>query len=577
MIPYARATLLMLCYGAGLRLAVAQTNAQPGGEYYIHGIYSPTVADARKIDLRPSPSDTVLPERNITYQVLAAQHMLPARVDSIAPAKLSVVQPQVKLYKGFVKGGFGLYTTPLLEGYYHSARSRDNAWGVRAKHISSQDGIPDVGSSAYGQNNVHAFYKAFLRHFELQGALDYDRRRVSYYGDLSPTVEALPIELPEALLKQVYSDIGFSANSRSLYKDSTRWAHTAQLAVRNYANLSGSRETNLRLGAELTKAEATETYAAGFLLDQNTYRGDVSVGSPFRQGNTLVSLRPAVRTGNGTYKVEVGADMYIDAASTDLTGDAVPDGATFHFYPRVQASYSLFGDVLVPYVGANGAKERNGLHSLSRENPWVNGAPVLRNTNRKYTLFGGMRGTLSGQMGFDLRVSKSRMADKALFVATSTVFDGVSLGDQFAVVYDQVDVLDVGGTLTYHLGEQVQARGSVNIYTYATEEQPEAWNLPPYCLNIGLYYGFREKLLLKTEAYFLGRRAGNIPMAAELGASVARDMDGFIDLYLGAEYRYTKRLSLFLDIGNASASKYERWTSYPVQRGLVLIGGTYAF
>jgi len=56
-----------------------------------------------------------------------------------------------------------------------------------------------------------------------------------------------------------------------------------------------------------------------------------------------------------------------------------------------------------------------------------------------------------------------------------------------------------------------------------------------------------------------------------------RDLDGFLDLHLGLEYRYTKRLSLFMDMSNLSASKYERWYRYPVQRGLLLGGATYAF
>ena len=57
----------------------------------------------------------------------------------------------------------------------------------------------------------------------------------------------------------------------------------------------------------------------------------------------------------------------------------------------------------------------------------------------------------------------------------------------------------------------------------------------------------------------------------------SHDLKGYVDLYLGAEYRYTKRFSLFLDVSNLSASKYERWYRYPVQRVLLVGGATYAF
>lgn len=87
---------------------------------------------------------------------------------------------------------------------------------------------------------------------------------------------------------------------------------------------------------------------------------------------------------------------------------------------------------------------------------------------------------------------------------------------------------------------------------------------------------------MKLEAQFLGaRKAGLLPNGdlqtfAEVTPST-KDLKGFLDLYFGAEYRYTKRLSLFFDVSNLSASKYERWFGYPVQRTLIMGGATYAF
>ncbi len=71
-----------------------------------------------------------------------------------------------------------------------------------------------------------------------------------------------------------------------------------------------------------------------------------------------------------------------------------------------------------------------------------------------------------------------------------------------------------------------------------------------------------------------------MPAGQETFAEVfptTQDLDGFLDMHLGLEYRYTKRLSVFLDASNLSASKYERWFGYPVQRALVLGGATFAF
>jgi outer membrane receptor for ferrienterochelin and colicin len=120
------------------------------------------------------------------------------------------------------------------------------------------------------------------------------------------------------------------------------------------------------------------------------------------------------------------------------------------------------------------------------------------------------------------------------------------------------------------------------VYTYATRVEDEPWNLPPYKLTFAARHNLRDKLVLKAEAMFLGRRTAYRAPEASTDSSVVAvstrtQLDGFLDLYLGAEYRYTKRLSMFLDISNLSASKYERWYRHPTQRGLIMLGATYAF
>ena len=45
-----------------------------------------------------------------------------------------------------------------------------------------------------------------------------------------------------------------------------------------------------------------------------------------------------------------------------------------------------------------------------------------------------------------------------------------------------------------------------------------------------------------------------------------------VDINLGLEYRYTPRVSIFLQANNLAAQRYNRWYSYPVQP-IQVIGG----
>ncbi len=554
----------------------AQTT--PGGTYTIEGDFLRTINSVQKLDLRPESIDTVLPVTPMQYTMLPVKADVPARVDSIEAAKLNIQLAQQRLYKGFVKAGFGLYTTPLFEVYYDQIRSKKNGYGIHYKHMSSNGGSDDVGPSDYSYNSVDAFYNAYLKHHEVTGKLMYDRRRVSYYGyDSNDSIEDLldSKTLADDARKQVYNDIGFAARLKSLYKDSTKLAHNVGLEVHNYKNLVGSTETNMRFDATLGMEMGAETYGGTLLIDNNAYRAVLGSGlEDIRTNGVMIGAEPFVSTKSDKYTVKVGAGLFLDSQGK----------TTFHFYPQAYLDYSLFDDMLKPYLGVDGRRIRNSFRSLTRENPWLSGAPGLANSSLMYDIYGGLRGSFSSDIGFDVQVSGSRMKNRPLYISTPTLIDSTSLGNRFGIAYDEVGQLDLSGEVTYSHSEHIDVTGRIDVFTYTTDNQAEAWNLPPYKLSLGARYDFRDKLIVKLEAQFLGaRKAGFIldpgtPTFAEYnGEIVSGNLDGFLDLYFGVEYRYTKRLSLFFDVSNLSASKYERWYGYPVQRTLVMGGATYAF
>ena len=133
-----------------------RASAQNEGQYVIQGIYNPTLVDAQKIDLRPEGIDTILPTMPVSYSLLPAKADIAPRADSLAAAKLNVEKAQARLYKGFVKAGYGLYNTPIGELYFNQGRSRKNGYGFHLKHMSSNGGLDDVGPSRYGNNSIDA-------------------------------------------------------------------------------------------------------------------------------------------------------------------------------------------------------------------------------------------------------------------------------------------------------------------------------------------------------------------------------------------------------------------------------------
>lgn len=562
-IALAACALVLHTYGQ------SDTTNSIDGEYFIHGVFNPTLADADKIDLKPATYDTIIPIGPVKYTELELKGDVPTTVDSITAARLNIINPIEKLYQGYIKGGFGLFTTPLMEFYYDQGRSRENNYGIHVKHLSSNGGINDVGESKYSDNKVDLFYNHILDHHKLGGAVLYDRRRVSYYG-FNPVISDSLLNInPDLSIggKRLYNDIGFRGSIQSTFEDSSKISHNAGIEAHFFSSNSESTETsfNFDLGVRTTKDK--ETYSGDLLVDWIGYTG-AALGQIQEEnlGGVIIGVKPLVSTRGKNYEVQVGAGIYVDGTRS----------TTFHFYPRAYAHYQLFEDILIPYVGIDGERQRNSFRSLSRENPWITQAPNLVNTSKKLDVHGGLRGSVSSNIGFDIRVSSQSYADKALFVAENLY----STGEQFQVVYDDINMVDVSGELYVNSGNGLTMAGRIDIFTYNTTEQAEAWNMPPYALSARVGYDYMDKLLLKAEARIMGKRPAltiDAPVLTNAAGLEQVDMPGFLDLYIGAEYRYTNRFSVWFNVSNLSASKYERWSSYPIQRGLVMGGASYSF
>lgn len=57
---------------------------------------------------------------------------------------------------------------------------------------------------------------------------------------------------------------------------------------------------------------------------------------------------------------------------------------------------------------------------------------------------------------------------------------------RFGIAYDEVGQLDLSGEVIYSHGEAYRRpTGRIDVFTYTTDAQAEAWNLPPYKLSLG--------------------------------------------------------------------------------------------
>ncbi len=145
------------------------------------GEYKPSVADANKINDNPVVTDSTKKLGIKSYNIVSKRIIPVYTLDPIAPAQM-VGEPLTKLYNALAKVGMGTYSTPYLEFWYNSLRSKEYAYGVRLKHLSSAATLKDYGFAGLSTNQVSLSGKKFLKEHSLIGNFDFARDGLHFYG-----------------------------------------------------------------------------------------------------------------------------------------------------------------------------------------------------------------------------------------------------------------------------------------------------------------------------------------------------------------------------------------------------------
>ena len=488
------------------------------------------------------------------------------QLQPIAPAKLKIIDPLDKLKRGYVKGGVGMYTTPLVEVYYNSLRSKNSSWGINGRHISSNSSIKETGFSGLSESKASAFYQKFYKKFNLTSELDYARNSNHFYGFNS---EDTAIDKND--IKQVFNSIGGKVSIASFDTDTGDINYKGSLGYNHYFDKYEAQENNVVLRFNATKMMNKEIYGVDFGVDFNNYKscentplGSQTLVAPkdLIVNNTIIKVIPNITTSGKKWYARVGLGIFAD----------VKDKTSFHFYPNAEAKYS-FHDIFIPYVGINGGLERNSFRTLTTENSFLLSQVSLQNTNTRYNVYAGIRGSISNKITFNAQVARKSVYGKALFYTDTTY----SIQNKMDVLYDSMDVTEISAQIMYDQTDKLRVYMNGKYSFFSPLNQDYVWYTPALDITVGGVYDLADKILVRADVYFLGDRKAKSQLFVD-GAELNDDntysvnLKPTIDFNLGFEYRYNKSISAFLNFNNIISRKYQQYYLYPVQ-GINIMGG----
>jgi len=148
------------------------------------------------------------------------------------------------------------------------------------------------------------------------------------------------------------------------------------------------------------------------------------------------------------------------------------------------------------------------------------------------------------------------------------------LGNTFDVIYDDASLFQFNGELGFRSKSDFGLLLKAGFYAYSMDKEEKAWHKPQFTAGIETYYIVKDKLTLNLD---LTSWSGAKARTFSGQNVVVENLDAWLDLGLGAEYRITDRFSAFLKLNNLLNQGYQKWYNYPTQKFNFLAGVGFSF
>ncbi len=536
--------------------------------------YVPSISDAFKVKEVPSLDDeTTETKKEIKYNIFSfpvASTFTPAK------GKAAVVEKAkpVKLFDNYATLGVGTYTTILGEVYLNHAISRNESVGGYLSHHSSAGGIEDILlDNGFSNSKINVNYSSRLRDLAWNVEAGFQHQKYNWYG------------LPENYANdQAFAntlDVGhsfFSAHFGGDISFEDTYIKSGNFFFRRFGDNQGSGENRFIANAEVDVPINGEEISTNLKIDYlgGTFDRNYFTTDELIYGNFQIALSPTYEMKQDDLTLHLGVTAVY---SNDRdTGDS-----NFYIYPNITATYRLVNDVLIAYGGIEGGLIQNSYYDFATENPFVSPTLFIIPTDQQYNAYIGLKGKLSSNMSYSVNGSYIADRNKALYktnaIRNLSPQNSYDYGNSFGIVYDNVDTFGVSGEINVDVNRNFKLGLKAEYFTYSTDNQAEAWNLPDVKGSLFLDYQIDEHWFAGANLFYIGERKDILELE---GVFVPTDfaptiLESYFDANVHVGYHINDQISVFAKSNNIANNAYQRWQNYPVQSIQFLAGATFKF
>ena len=544
--------------------------------------YTPTISDAFKIKKTPKIilSNTTS-KKKLSYSIFSAP-VASTFVPKSGVVKGIDVGKKERLFDNYLALGFGNYTTPFIEFFLHQNRKFETDYGIYLKYTSSENGVKNTFlNNEFSTLNLGGFYLKEERGFTWKIGGNMYQKQYNWYG--LPNISFDNNTINSIAAKQTYGF--YEVESEVVFEDS--YFDNIKGALSLFDDKFGSKEVgfllkpSLKIPLGFISKNLTELeLQTNINYLQGEFEQNYLNNSNIKYSFFNLGIHPVYRVNWNKLSIKLGSKIY-------LTSDIENSLTDILAYPDLEITYPVITNLINLYAGAGGDLYMNSFQKFSEQNQFVSPTLFLTQTNEQYNLFGGINGTISSNISFNVKASYKSDEDHALFVRNNSKSNGVfnastsllgyEYGNSFNVFYDDISTLSIFGEIEIDASKRFSIGATIQTNSYTTTFQQEAWNLPKI---EGTIYGKykNNNWYANANIFFVGSRM-DVQYNGTFPSTIAsiESLDAFTDMNLNGGYHFSDFFSAFVKLNNILGTDYDRYANYNVLGFQALAGITYKF
>jgi hypothetical protein len=561
--------------------------------------YMPTISNPTKMQVAPMMDDTMSYKPSFNYTVLNKVHIVKTPPDSLDAAGMSFYasqSPYKALLKGYAgnanSGGMFFYNIGNSPRYHLSLEVGHDSWYGKLKQENDEKVQTSVNDTWAGVDFARFFKKTALtadmkfknklyEYYGLQTVVDSE----SYTNELG--VNAQGSELTDDVKQRNTTfdmNLGYG-NSLVSKRDVVSYMFNAGFGT--FSNKTGVSQLDMRF-----KGSVRFPIKKNYLLDINVDVNNFKISVPDYEGkafsfaersHTDVQLNPHFGIDFDHVDLRVGLNFVVEI------GD---EADNFYMIPDMLLNLNIADDVVSLYGGITGMYRANSYREIVAMNPFVSpdacnfvwkstdGTFVPRvympTTQNPIALVGGLTSRFSNIVSLDAGVDYRSFDDELFFVNRGYVRTNdknkVDYSNLFGIISENGKVFTVKGELNITPTERFAMLVKARYYKWTLDYIEEAWYKPKYEMAVDARFYPLERLLVTVGANLRSETYGYNQTTKQ-----KEKIDLLVDVNVGAEYKFSSRLSFFAQFNNVAAQDYKRWLGYSSYRFNANAGVTFKF